>query len=56
MADAYLTWAREVAIHRFNIVQPHLQALTWERDPQGAIQDLETISPKHIQDVARIYF
>jgi hypothetical protein len=54
--EGYLTWAREVAIHRFNIVQPHLQALTWEHDPQGAIQDLETITPKHIQDVARIYF
>ena len=55
-AETYFNWAREVAIHRFDAVRADLQALTWERDPQGAIQDLETISAKHVQDVARIYF
>ena len=47
---------REVAIHRFDTVRPDLQALTWERDPQGTIQDIETIVPKFVQDVAQIYF
>ena len=55
-ADTYFTWVREVALHRFDIARPDLQALTWERDPQGIIQDLETITPKHVQDIARIYF
>jgi len=56
MPETYFTWAREVAIHRFDAIQPDLQALTWERDPQGSVQDLETVSAKHVQDVARIYF
>ena len=55
-ADAYFAWAREVAIHHFAAGLADLQALTFERDPQGGIQDLQTISPKHVQDVARIYF
>ena len=49
-------WMREVAVHRFDSVRPDLQALTWERDPQGTIQDIETIAPKFVQDVARVYF
>ncbi len=56
MPDDSFVWAREVAIHRFDSVRADLQALSWERDPQGAIQDLQTISLKHVQDVARIYF
>jgi len=55
-ADADFAWIREVAVHRFALISPDLQALMWERDPQGALQGLETISSKHIQDVARIYF
>jgi hypothetical protein len=54
--DADFALAREIAIHRFDLVRADLQALLWERDPQGMIQGLETISPKHVQDVARIYF
>jgi hypothetical protein len=49
-------WMREVAVHRFDSVRADLQALTWERDPQGTIQDIETILPKFVQDVAQIYF
>jgi len=56
LADAYFTWAREVAMHHFESVLPHLQALTWERDAQGTVQDPVTVSAKHVQDVARIYF
>jgi hypothetical protein len=55
-ADAYFAWAREVAMHRFDSVLADLQALTWERDPQGMVADLEAVSPQHVQDVARIYF
>jgi hypothetical protein len=55
-SDRYFQWAREVAIHRFAGAVPDLQCLTWERDPQGTIQDLSTIAPQHVQDVARIYF
>ena len=54
--DADLAWAREVAIHRFGSLQADFQALTWERDPQGTIQDLQTVGAGHVQDVARIYF
>jgi hypothetical protein len=55
-ADAEFAWVREVAIHRLALAIPDLQALMWERDPKGALPDLETVSPKHVQDVARIYF
>ncbi|HLH30626.1 MAG TPA: hypothetical protein VKY31_05450, partial [Terriglobia bacterium] len=55
-ADNYFNWAREVAVHRFPLAMPDLQALTWERDPQGTMLDLSTISPQLVQDVARIYF
>ena len=54
--DKDFAWMREVAVHRFDSVRPDLQALTWERDPQGTIQDIETILPKFVQDVAQIYF
>ncbi len=47
---------REVAIHHFGFSLPDLQALTWERDPRGALQGLSTIGFQHVQDVARIYF
>jgi hypothetical protein len=56
LSDSYFTWAREVAVHHFDNVLPDLQALTWERDPKGAVQDPATVSAKHVQDVARIYF
>jgi hypothetical protein len=56
LPDAYFAWAREIAIHHFDIVRADLQALTWERDPQATIQDLATVSAGHVQDVARIYF
>ena len=56
MQDAYFAWIREVSIHRFAGIQTDLQALTWERDPQGAVQSPETVSVTHVQDVARIYF
>jgi hypothetical protein len=55
-SDADIAWAREVGVHRLGTVQADLQALIWERDPQGSIQDLETVSAGHVQDVARIYF
>jgi hypothetical protein len=55
-ADDDFAWAREVAIHRFETVRADLQALVWERDTQGSVQDVETISATHVQDVARIYF
>ena len=54
--DKDFAWMREVAVHMFDTVRPDLQALTWERDPQGTIQDIETIAPKFVQDVARVYF
>ena len=54
--DTDMAWAREVAIHRFGTIQAYFQAVNWERDPQGVIQDLETVSAGHVQDVARIYF
>jgi hypothetical protein len=56
LPDAYFAWAREVAIHHFDTALADLQALTWERDPQGTIQNLATVSAGHVQDVARIYF
>jgi hypothetical protein len=56
MPDADFAWAREVAMHRFDLARADLQALMWERDPLSSIQDLETVSLKHVQDVARIYF
>jgi hypothetical protein len=56
LPDAFFSWAREVAVHRFEKVLPDLQALTWERDPQGLIQHPETVSSSHVKDVARIYF
>jgi len=56
LADPYFAWAREVAVHHFESVLPHLQALTWERDAKGTVQDPATVSAKHVQDVARIYF
>jgi len=55
-SDKDFAWMREVAVHRFDTVRPDLQALTWERDPQGTIQDIETILPKFVQDVAQVYF
>jgi hypothetical protein len=54
--DAEFASAREISIHRFEIARADLQALAWERDPQGIIQDLETTTSTHVQDVARIYF
>jgi hypothetical protein len=55
-AEKYFLWAREVAFHRLAGTAADLQSLAWERDPQGTIQDLATIAPQHVQDVARIYF
>jgi hypothetical protein len=54
--EAEMVWAREAAGHQFPHVLPHLQALIWQRDPQGVLQDLSTVGPGHIRDVARIYF
>jgi hypothetical protein len=54
--DSDMAWAREVAVHRLGTMQADLQALIWERDPQGTLQDLLTVSSGHVQDVARIYF
>jgi hypothetical protein len=56
LADNVFTLAREIAIHQFDGVRSDLQALNWERDPQAVVQDPETVSSKHVQDVARIYF
>jgi hypothetical protein len=53
---AYFEWAREAAGHRFRDGIPDLQALTWERDPQGAVSNPDSVSAIHLQDVARIYF
>ncbi len=55
-SDEDFAWMREVAVHQFENVRPDLQALTWERDPQGTIQDIQTVVPKFVQDVAQIYF
>jgi hypothetical protein len=55
-SDAEMAWVREVAIHRLDTVRTDLQSLIWERDPQGVLQNLETVGAGHIQDVARIYF
>jgi hypothetical protein len=55
-ADVDFAWGREVAIHRFDAVRPDIQALTWERDPQGTIQEIQTIVPRFVQDVAQAYF
>lgn len=55
-SDMDFAWMREVAIHRFDTARPDIQALTWERDPQGTIQDIQTIVPRFIQDVAQVYF
>jgi hypothetical protein len=55
-SDAEMAWAHEVALHRFGTIQADLQALIWERDPQGVLQNLQTVSAGHVQDVARIYF
>jgi len=55
-SDAEMAWAREVAIHRLDTVQVDLQSLIWERDPQGVLQDLDTVGAGHVQDVARTYF
>jgi len=55
-SDKDFAWMREVAIHRFSGARSDIQALTWERDPQGTIQDIGTIVPKVVQDVAQIYF
>jgi hypothetical protein len=56
IADDYFAWAREIAIHHYDSVRADLQALTWDRDRQGTVQPLETVSSRHVQDVARIYF
>ena len=56
LSDKYFAWAREVAIHRFKTTMPDLQALTWERDPQGSVADLSSISSGLLQDVVRLYF
>jgi hypothetical protein len=55
-SDKDFAWMREVAIHRFDTVRADLQALTWEHDPQATVQDIETVVPKFVQDVAQIYF
>jgi hypothetical protein len=56
LSDADMAWAREVGLHQFDAMRADLQALIWERDPEGTIQDLQAISAGHVQDVARIYF
>jgi hypothetical protein len=56
LPDSYFSWVREVAMHHFSSAQPDLQALTWERDPQAVVPNVETVSPTQVQDVARIYF
>jgi len=56
LPEKYFTFAREVAIHRFDLARPDLQSLTWERDPQGILLDLSTVTPQLVEDVARIYF
>lgn len=55
-SEKYFQWAREVAMHRLAGTAADLLSLAWERDPQGTLQDLATIAPQHVQDVARIYF
>jgi hypothetical protein len=54
--DKDFAWMREVAIHRFANFLPDIQALTWERDRQGTIQDIQTIVSRFVQDVAHVYF
>jgi hypothetical protein len=56
LSDKYFAWVREVAIHHFKTEMPELQALTWERDPQGSLADLSSISSGLLQDVAGLYF
>jgi hypothetical protein len=54
--DKDFAWMREVAIHQFDTARSDLQALTWERDPQATIQDIQTVVPRFVQDVAQVYF
>jgi hypothetical protein len=54
--DDYFMWAREAALHRVGTALTDLLALRWERDAQGTLQDIETVTATHVQDVARLYF
>jgi hypothetical protein len=54
--EDYSSWAREIAVHRFDSVRADIQALIWERDAQGTIQDPSTVLLTNVQALARIYF
>jgi hypothetical protein len=56
LPEADFAWAREVARHRFAIEQMDVQSLTWQQDPSGTVQDVQTVSAQHVRDVARVYF
>jgi hypothetical protein len=56
MLDADFNWAREAAINHINDVLPDVQILLWQRVHDYILPDLETITPSHVQDVAKLYF
>ena len=56
VGDEELVWAREAALNHLDEIKPHLQSLVWMRDRGGALESLEAITARHVQDVARIYF
>ena len=56
MPDADFNWAREAAINHINDVLPDVQILLWQRVHDYILPDLETITPSHVQDVAKLYF
>ena len=49
-------WVREAAFHQLDEMKPDLQSLAWLRDRQGIFLDPQSITPAHVQNVARIYF
>ncbi len=51
-----LAWAREVAIHHLDRILPDVQSILWQRVPDYMLQDFETITAAHVQDVAKLYF
>jgi hypothetical protein len=55
-SDENFAWAREVATHHFAEAQMDLQSLTWQQDPMGQVQNIQTVSAPHVRDVARIYY
>jgi hypothetical protein len=56
LADADFVWAREAATHHLHDVLPDVQIMLWQHVHDYMLEDLETITPAHVQDVAKLYF